>query len=209
MAESFHYRSPLDGLGLSARLPAPESEDAQAKAAVNLFECPLRSVWNLRGDPSSKTFGKAAAKALGCELPSKPNTVSEGKALHVLWLGPDEWLVVARDEASDKLAKALDKLQESGHVSVTDVSDSRTIIGLSGAAARDVLAKGCSLDLHERVFSAGQCAQTTLALCQMILHQVDETPTYEIHVGRSFAVYAWQWLADAAKEYGPVGAGPA
>ena len=41
-----------------------------------------------------------------------------------------------------------------------------------------------------------------------IVHQVTEAPGYEIHIGRSFAVYAWQWLADAAKEYGPVGTGP-
>ncbi|NIO38860.1 MAG: hypothetical protein GTO41_00860, partial [Burkholderiales bacterium] len=32
--------------------------------------------------------------------------------------------------------------------------------------------------------------------------QVDEAPSYDIYVHRSFADYLWRWLEDAAQEYG-------
>jgi sarcosine oxidase subunit gamma len=62
--------------------------------------------------------------------------------------------------------------------------------------------KGCSLDLHPRVFNAGDCAQSGLARCHMLLHQINEIPTYDVYVHRSFSHYAWRWLEDAAREYG-------
>ena len=68
--------------------------------------------------------------------------------------------------------------------------------------ARDLLAKGCTLDLHPRAFKVGACAQTGLARAGAILHLVDEAPTFEITILRSFADYMWVWLADAAEEYG-------
>jgi sarcosine oxidase subunit gamma len=85
---------------------------------------------------------------------------------------------------------------------VVDVSDSRAVITLSGPRALDVLAKGCPLDLHPRVFSPGRCAQSLLAKAHVLLHRVDDAPTFEIYVHRSFADYLWTWLEDAAAEYG-------
>ena len=85
---------------------------------------------------------------------------------------------------------------------VTLGSDARAVIALGGEAAREVLMKGCSLDLHPRVFGPGSCAQSTLALAQIILEQVEDGPDYRLYVGRSFAPYLWQWLCDAAGEFG-------
>jgi sarcosine oxidase gamma subunit len=36
----------------------------------------------------------------------------------------------------------------------------------------------------------------------MLLHQLDDGPCYDIYIHRSFAVYAWNWLSDAAREHG-------
>jgi hypothetical protein len=36
----------------------------------------------------------------------------------------------------------------------------------------------------------------------MLLHQINEIPTYEVFVNRSVSDYAWRWLEDAALEYG-------
>ena len=88
------------------------------------------------------------------------------------------------------------------HAAVVDLTELRTVIAVSGAHARDLLAKGCTLDLHPRAFPAGACAQTGLARAGALLHLVDETPTFEITILRSFADYMWVWLADAAQEYG-------
>ena len=35
----------------------------------------------------------------------------------------------------------------------------------------------------------------------MLIHQLDDTPTYDIYVLCSFSGYLWDWLADAAKEF--------
>src|SRR5207302_506874 len=71
-----------------------------------------------------------------------------------------------------------------------------------GALARETLMKGCSLDLHPRSFTPGQCAQTMLARAQIILHQIDGAPSYDLYPRRSFAEYLWLWLCDAMAEYG-------
>ena len=84
---------------------------------------------------------------------------------------------------------------------MVDVSDARAVIRLSGPAARAVLAKGCSLDFHPRVFVPGQCGQSLLARAGVLVHQVTIDPVYEIYVARSFAHYLWTWLEDAAAEY--------
>ena len=70
-----------------------------------------------------------------------------------------------------------------------------------------MIAKGCTIDLHPSVFRPGRVVRTLLAKTGIILHQVDETPTYEITVHRSFADYAWRWLEDAGLEYGVAIAG--
>jgi hypothetical protein len=43
---------------------------------------------------------------------------------------------------------------------VTEVSGGQTVILLRGDSVRDMLAKGCPLDLHARVFGIDRCAQS-------------------------------------------------
>jgi sarcosine oxidase subunit gamma len=80
---------------------------------------------------------------------------------------------------------------------VTDVSANRALIELSGLNAREVLAHGCSLDLHPRRFGPGDCAQTLLGAAQVILWQTDAAPTFRILVRASFADHLARWLVDA------------
>ncbi len=152
-----------------------------------------RTMTNLRVPRASLAAARIAA-ALRTPLP-RPNTVATG--LHpVLWLGPDEWLVIG-DGVHERLTRALG--DDFG--SVVDVSANRTTFELSGPWARDVLEKGVAVDLHPSVFGPGQCVQTLLARAQVILQQVDAEPTYHVLVRGSFAPYLAAWLADAAGEF--------
>lgn len=171
-------------------------------AGVTLGERPRRGQLLLRGDIGSRAFVSALRRVLGVSVPRTPNTVREKDETAILWLSPDEWLIVVPGGREVKLSAELRKALARQHTALTDVSDSRTVIGLTGPHARDVLMKGCSLDLHPRAFAAGHCAQTRLARAHMLLHQLDESPAYDIYVHRSFADYAWRWLENAAKEYG-------
>jgi sarcosine oxidase subunit gamma len=92
------------------------------------------------------------------------------------------------------------------HAAIMDVSDGRVAFRLAGPSARDVLAKGCPLDLHPRAFPPGSCAQSLLAKAAVLIHLLDDAPergpNFDVYVARSFAHYSWTWLEDAGREYG-------
>ena len=198
MTERFLRQSPLAHLELEAR-----ARIAVEGAGVRMGEAGLRGQIALRGDASSETFVDAVKEIFGVDLPVKPNTASlPGIGRFLLWLGPDEWLAIVADGTEAETVAAFNERMEGDHFSVTDVSGSRTVITLSGDRAREVLMKGTSLDLHPSAFGPGQCAQSSMARCHMLLHQTTDEPAYEIYVHRSFADYLWRWLQDAAREYG-------
>jgi sarcosine oxidase subunit gamma len=70
---------------------------------------------------------------------------------------------------------------------------------VGGPRARDLLAHGCALDLHPRVFGPGRCAQTMLARAQVVL--LPRPDDFLVLVRSSFAAYLSEWLLDAATEY--------
>ena len=156
---------------------------------------------DLRGDPADASFIDAVRQVLGLGLPTTANTASTNGDRAALWLSPDQWLILVpfatRAQTIDELKRAL----AGRHVSITDVRANRTILELSGSKAREVLAKGCGLDLHPRAFKAGQCAQTVVARSQAVIWQTDETPTYRVLVRPSFAAYLTDFFIDAMKEY--------
>ncbi len=161
---------------------------------------------SLRGDPADRAFMTAAGQALDMVLPTDPNTGAVADRVAALWLGPDEWLLTTGEEAAPAVTEALRKALAGLAAAVVDVGDAATVIRLSGSSAAEVLAKGCALDLHPTVFGPGRVAQTLVAQADVILHRVEsdsaDEPAFDIHVRRSFAEYLWQWLADAAMEYG-------
>ena len=172
-------------------------------ASVIISERPFLGHLNLRGDAEDAGFTSAAGAALGLALPMEPNTVAVNGALLALWLGPDEWLVVTPPSAQTRLSESLEAALRGTHAAVTDVTGGQTVITLSGPRARDVLAKGCPLDLHPAVFKPGHCAQTLVAKANVTIRCVDDSPSFELIVRRSFAEYTALWLHDAALEYGP------
>ena len=196
MVDFYRRQSPLAKLGLQARVRQNDN-----KATVSLSEQPFRGQITLRGDTANAAFAKGVKKVFGLSLPEKPNTAGQHRQNAALWLGPDEWLIVVPDGREGKLLANLDKELANVHFAASDVSNSRVVLQLSGADARNVLAKGCSLDLHPSTFSDENCAQSSLARCHVLLHQVDDLPSFDVYVHRSFAGYAWAWLADAAADY--------
>ena len=149
---------------------------------------------NLRVDPAQAWPFDGA--------PPAPNRFTAEAGVTAAWLGPDEFLVITDVDqvaaTADRLAGAL----AGFHAGVTEVSDQVAVIRLSGPRARWVLAKGCALDLHPRVFGPGDCAQTLFERAGITLLQRDAAPTYHLLVRRSFAAYLWAWLVDAGQEVG-------
>ncbi|MEU8036543.1 sarcosine oxidase subunit gamma family protein [Streptosporangium sp. NPDC049078] len=197
---------PTGRLSPLARLEPVSNQD------LRIAELPFLTQIDLRVEPGSGTAtGVAGAlAALGVPLPVEPGTFAStghdvppsgtaGSDTLVLWLGPDEWLVVG--PAGDTgLETRLRAAAGTGHAAVTDVSAQRTVLLVAGPRARDLLSHGCALDLHPRVFGPGRCAQTMLARAQVVLaaRGGDE---FHVFVRSSFAAYLAAWLLDAAGEY--------
>ena len=78
----------------------------------------------------------------------------------------------------------------------------KVVVRVSGARARDVLAKGCPVDLHARAFGPGAAAATEIAHMGCLVWQVDDRPTFDLAVNRSLSKSFWSWLAASAAEYG-------
>ena len=197
MPEPYLRQSALAGAGLEARALA-----AAEGAGVYLCEREFRGQVVLRGDASRAKFGDAVEQVLGVRPPTEAHTANRGRRNLMVWLGPNEWLAVVLDGREGKAIADLREALGDEHHALVDVSHSRGVIGLEGAHAREVLMKGCHLDLHPRSFSAGRAAHAGLARCHVLLHQLDDAPSYDLYIARSFMRYAWSWLEDASAEHG-------
>jgi len=197
---NYAWQSPLAALGLEATASIEQSGDA----GVWICERPRQRQWALRGDGADKAFVVACRDGLGFDLPLSPNTVNRKDRRAALWLGPEEWLLVAASDDTD-LEGDLRKLLGNSHYAITEVSESRAVFGLSVNRARDLLAKGCAIDLHEKVFAVDACASTILAHCHVTVHrQPDDDRSqavFDLYFHRSFAEYAWRWMLDAGLEF--------
>ena len=198
MAERYRRRSALAHLGLEARASA----SSESGAGVVLGERRPCGLLVLRGDRADAKFRRAVSASLGLDPVAEPLTAARRRDVAMLWLGPDEWLVVVPERRVERIERELRRALDGQRAALNDVSHSRAILSLSGPEARSLLAKGCPLDFHPRVFTPGRCAQSRLARCQALIHQVSVSPAFEIYVHRSFAQYVWMWLEDAGQEFG-------
>jgi sarcosine oxidase, subunit gamma len=140
----------------------------------------------LRADPSALPFE-----------PPQPNTTTTWNDRRVLWLGPDEWLVVGEAGTEDSIDRELEAAMTDHHHSVVDVSANRIVFDLSDGL--ELLSSGCGLDLDPVLWRPGMCAQTLFGHAQVILHQLDERST-RVFVRPSFADYFVDRLAVAPTE---------
>ena len=183
---------------LAERLAAGSIAGAEG---VQLSELALPAMINLRGDPTEAAFRRGVQSALGLEPGIQANTFTRNATMRCLWLGPDEWLIVAAAGTAEDLAARLCAALAGQHVSVVDISAAYASLQLAGQRAREVLAKACPLDLHPRTFRSGHCAQSNFARTQAIVALEDDAPVFHLYVRRSLAAYLAEWLLDAMREY--------
>jgi sarcosine oxidase subunit gamma len=180
---------------LASRVDDLARIDSITLGGVRANHAPFTAQVNLRLDPSLSGL-------VPFPLPRSPNTMLEADGRATLWLGPDEWLVVGAPLGGEDLVDELEHLLGDQHRSVVDVSANRVAIALSGPGRLDLLARGCSLDLHPSAWNTGMCAQTMLGKTQVILFEGTDATT--ILVRTSFADYLLEWLLAAVTQLGPV-----
>ena len=120
----------------------------------------------------------------------------------VFWLGPDEWHVTAAAGRRSDLLASLDESLATLHAAVNDVSGGYVVVRLSGERTRDLFAKGCTIDFHGDVFKTGDCAQSGLGKAVVLFGLLDDGPTFDVIVRRSFSDYLVRWLQRSGQEFG-------
>jgi sarcosine oxidase subunit gamma len=159
---------------------------------------PFVTMTNLRFPPEAID---AVTSVLGTAPPTRPNTRLGGPSGFVIWLGPDEWLVVSEEAAPESREAELRAVVTPFGGAAVDVSGQRVSLTLRGRHVHDVLSQGCALDLHPRVFGPGSSAQTTLGRAGVVLLAGDDPDEFTVLVRQSFANYLADWLVDAAEEF--------
>ena len=182
------HRAPIDGEG----------------GAIRIAERPFLGKFVLRVDP--KEAADLLLGAVGMSLPTAPLTTATAADLALLWLGPDEWMLVTPAEQAAAFVDAENALAGVHHQLVA-VGDYYTVIEISGSGARAALMKLTTLDLHPRAFAAGIVAgamfgRTQATLWQMADDSADGGPLFRLIVRWSMADYLWCLVANAAREFG-------
>ncbi|WP_321811443.1 MULTISPECIES: sarcosine oxidase subunit gamma [unclassified Burkholderia] len=197
-------QTPVAGAGVTLESPFVGAADvlklhqARASKKFTLRERPFLDLVNVRGELSDPAFVSAFERVVGCRPPAVPNTVARGAEYDVLWLGPDEWLVRSNGPVPAGVLEAqLAEAVQGSYAAAVDVGSGYTVVEVSGERVRDVIARGCPLDLHPRVLKPGQCAQSHYFKSPITLIPTGDD-TFEIVLRRSFADYFVRIMLDAA-----------
>lgn len=136
-------------------------------------------------------LAEAVKAAYGVDLPTTPKRVQNGPVAFV-WAGPNKWLATSTGGADFEALPG----------AVSDQSDGRTVLSVSGPNARETLSTLIGVDLHPRAFGPGDVAMTHAASIAVHLWQTDDAPTYEIVCFRTFAATLWRWIVHAGMSRG-------
>jgi sarcosine oxidase, subunit gamma len=176
-------RSPLVGLALPT---GPRFAIAEAPPAARFV---------LRGGEGARV---ASGMAFGAEPPPRLGRAGEGAGRAALWLGPDEWLMIAEGAESPPLGDRLESVLDGTAHSLVDISHRQIGLIVSGSAAARVLNAGCPLDLDANAFPVGMATRTLFDKAEIVLWRRAEA-TFHVEVWRSFAPYLAASLIEAAR----------
>jgi sarcosine oxidase, subunit gamma len=190
-----HRRSPL----FHRRLIEGEG------GAIRMAERPFLGKFILRADAT--LVADLVHGAVGLKLPVEALSSASAGDTAILWLGPDEWMILTAPEEAERCVRAARAAVAQVHHQLVDVSDYYTMIELSGPRAREVLMKLTTLDLHPRAFKIGMVAGSTFAHANAVLWQTADNAAegganFRVIIRWSMADYLWCLLAEAGREWG-------
>ena len=172
-------RSVIEGLVLPAR-----------EGIVSVAEAAPASRFIYRGDAG------LIGDAWGIALPTTPMRAHTSGSRTALWLGPDEWLLLAAADEQSSIATTLSSALAGKPAALVDVGHRQVGLTVSGPRTTALLNAGCPLDLDESAFPAGMCTRTILAKAEIVLWRT-EYHAFRMEIARSFAPYAVALLAEA------------
>ena len=135
------------------------------------------------------------------ELPIDNPKVTANKETRILWSAPRTWLIISRKKNIIRNIK--DKCDHE-NFAVTDISHSRAVIQIKGLQAKEVLKKGCPININE--IQVNNCAGTIFNGITIVVDFVNNNPdTFNLLALRSFGETFYHHITDAALEFGYTG----
>lgn len=186
-------RSPLHPFNLESQAKAIDDS-----SGVWANEIPHLGYISLRGNAGDPAFVNAASTAIGVPLPIRPCTLGSSNDVKILWLSPDEWMVVCTRDRLAGLVSGLRQALLDIHSQVADNSGGYTEVVLQGRNAFNVLQHASVYDFA--ALDAGRVVGTTFGKSSVYAHR--QGNGFCLLLRRSFADYIWRYLARAATPYG-------
>jgi sarcosine oxidase subunit gamma len=180
MAETVR-RPILEGLAM------PRNSGAETAA------CAPATRFILRG---GREVAASAGAAFGAMPPLEPLRSATAGPRSALWLGPDEWLLIAEDPAPELWAALETALASLPH-GLVDVSHRQSALEVSGSGAARLLNAGVPLDLDIAAFPVGMVARTLLTKAEIVLWR-RAPDRFRVEFSRSFGPYVVAILTRAA-----------
>ena len=165
---------------------------------VEIQELPFINKINVRIDTNDNKNIIKCGKLINAILPVQPNTYVTNDNVKVIWLGPNEWLITNNQNLYKNLKNEIGDIQAS----VTDVSENRTVIRISGDQIFKLLSKFLVLDLEKNLPDESSCAQTLFVKVPVLLvrnNNEKQIPEIDIFTNRSHAEYIYNLIVDGSQ----------
>ena len=159
-----------------------------------IVEAPAAARFVFRGGEAARAV---CAGAFGAELPTRLGPAGEAGGRAALWLGPDEWLLIAEGADPARLAAELAARLGAAPHSLVDVSHRQIGLIVTGARAARALSAGCPLDLDPAALPAGMATRTIFDKAEIVLWRRGEA--FHVEIWRSFAPWLVASLIEAAR----------
>jgi len=183
---------------LQGHLPPGRHGATQGEPGVRLGEVRRAAMAQVHAAHGGAAHAALVA-ALGLQGEPAPRCAVAGPAARLLWNGPGQFLAVSDAHAGAALARELEQSLAGPGAAAVDLGHARTVFGIDGPASRDLLAKGCPLDVD--TLAPGDAGPTVVSHFNVLLHCVADD-AFELFVTRSFAAAFADWLLEAGAEFG-------
>ncbi len=170
---------------------------------ADIKELDLHGMITVRGDLAKAKVKSAVKSATGLAIP-KTAQIALGENSSVAWMSPDELLLVTDYATVGASVAKLQSALAKEHALVVNVSDARAMFSVSGAQAREVVAKLAPVDFSADSFTPGMFRRTRLAQVPAALWMTDDE-SFQIICFRSVAQYVFDLLCVAAQDGSEVG----
>jgi sarcosine oxidase subunit gamma len=165
---------------------------------VRVTTLPPATRFSVRGDDAAVGM---IGRAFGVALPREACRAATGGVRAALWLGPDEWLLIAPDGEASSLMAAMGEVLGEEPASLVEISDRQVAIEVAGDKAAEAINAFNALDLDIDAFPVGMCTRTLFGKAEIVLWRT-APETFRMEVWRSFAPYVQGCLGEAIREYG-------